>query len=78
MRLRVIPTYFSSPQVFPLYVFLRTVLLLLGTIPIMQKQYSWTQEGGGDVIEVRGLFLREMLAEKGSNKKGQTPLVVDG
>ena len=41
--------------------------------------YSWTQEGGGgDVIEVRGLFLREMLAEKGSNKKGQTPLVVDG
>ena len=45
----------------------------------MQKQYSWTQEGGGgDVIEVRGLFLREMLAEKGSNKKGQTPLVVDG
>ena len=44
----------------------------------MQKQYSWTQEGGGDVIEVRGLFLREMLAEKGSNKKGQTPLLVDG
>ena len=45
----------------------------------MQKQYSWTQGGGGgDVIEVRGLFLREMLAEKGSNKKGQTPLVVDG
>ena len=41
----------------------------------MQKQYSWTQGGGGgDVIEVRGLFLREMLAEKGSNKKGQTPL----
>ena len=74
MRLLVIPTYFSSPQVFPLYVFLRTVLLL----GIMQKQYSWTQEGGGDVIEVRGLFLREMLAEKGSNKKGQTPLVVDG
>ena len=60
-----------------MYVFLRTVLLL-GTIPIMQKQYSWTQGGGGDVIEVRGLFLREMLAEKGSNKKGQTPLVVDG
>ena len=59
-----------------MYVFLRTVLLLLG---IMQKQYSWTQEGGGDVsIEVRGLFLREMLAEKGSNKKGQTPIVVDG
>ena len=71
MRLRVIPTYFSSPQVFPLYVFLRTVL------PIMQKQYRWTQVGGA--LEVRGLFLREMLAEKGSNKKGQTPLlVVDG
>ena len=51
-----LPTYFSSPRVFPLYVFLRTVL------PIMQKQYRWTQVGGA--LEVRGLFLRECWQKK--------------